>query len=155
MRGAAHGNLTRMSSLRRTPASEKILTLVPTTPNGSAPVRSEQCTGYRAGSGMARRKARDRRRAKRAREGAVNKQLRLGPERAAGGAAALGRPTRQRGLLARIAAWIDLCADCYAATAIYEQLSRLSDGELQRRGLARADLARHVCASAVGSAHSH
>jgi hypothetical protein len=61
----------------------------------------------------------------------------------------------QRGLLAWITAWIDVCADYYAAPAMYEQLSRLSDTELQRRGLARADVARHVCAATDRSRRSH
>jgi hypothetical protein len=34
--------------------------------------------------------------------------------------------------------------DYYAAAAIYQQLSRLSDVELQRRGYSRATLARQV-----------
>jgi hypothetical protein len=45
----------------------------------------------------------------------------------------------------RIADWLATAADYYAAAAIYEQLSRLSDAELQRRGLSRANLARDVC----------
>ena len=48
---------------------------------------------------------------------------------------------------ARIAAWADTCADYYAAAAIYEQLSALSDAELSRRGLSRATLAEEVRAS--------
>jgi hypothetical protein len=44
----------------------------------------------------------------------------------------------------RIATWADTCADYYAAAAMYEQLSRLSDAELARRGLSRATLARDV-----------
>jgi hypothetical protein len=35
-------------------------------------------------------------------------------------------------------------ADYYAAAAIYEQLSRLSDAEPHRRGLPRENLARDV-----------
>ena len=46
---------------------------------------------------------------------------------------------------ARIAAWITTAADYYAAAAAYEHLSKLSDAELQRRGLSRATLARDVC----------
>jgi hypothetical protein len=42
---------------------------------------------------------------------------------------------------ARIADWITTAASYYAAAAVYEQLSRLSDAELQRRGLSRATLA--------------
>jgi hypothetical protein len=46
---------------------------------------------------------------------------------------------------ARIVTWATTCADYYAAAAMYEQLSRLSDPELQRRGLNRETLARDVC----------
>lgn len=45
----------------------------------------------------------------------------------------------------RIADWITTAADYYEAAATYEQLSRLSDAELHRRGLARTTLARDVC----------
>ena len=34
--------------------------------------------------------------------------------------------------------------NAYAATTMYEQLSRLSDAELTRRGMSRNDLHRHV-----------
>src|SRR5262245_26918502 len=44
----------------------------------------------------------------------------------------------------RIVAWADHCADCWAAAAMYEQLSRLSDAELARRGLSRGTLAHDV-----------
>ena len=44
----------------------------------------------------------------------------------------------------RIATWADTCADYYAAAAMYEQLSALSDAELSRRGLSRATLAGEV-----------
>jgi hypothetical protein len=47
----------------------------------------------------------------------------------------------------RLMTWADTCADYYAAAAMYEQLSRLSDSELARRGLARATLARDVRAA--------
>lgn len=43
-----------------------------------------------------------------------------------------------------LAAWIRACGDAYVASAIYEDLSRLSDAELQRRGLSRENLAREV-----------
>ena len=42
--------------------------------------------------------------------------------------------------------WINTCADYWAAAAMYEQLSGLSDDALQRRGLSRANLARDICA---------
>jgi hypothetical protein len=45
----------------------------------------------------------------------------------------------------RPADWLATAADYYAAAAIYEQLCRLSDAELQRRGLSRANLARDTC----------
>jgi len=47
-------------------------------------------------------------------------------------------------LRAHIVAWASTCADSYAATAMYEQLSRLSDAELGRRGITRGDLHRWV-----------
>lgn len=47
-------------------------------------------------------------------------------------------------LYARVADWIETAADRYAAAAMYEQLSKLSDAELQRRGLSRATLACDV-----------
>ena len=53
--------------------------------------------------------------------------------------------------LLSIAMWvrdyIEAMTDHYAAAAIYEQLYRLSDAELHRRGLSRADLARAVAAA--------
>jgi hypothetical protein len=45
----------------------------------------------------------------------------------------------------RIAGWITTAADYYTAAAVYEQLSRLSDAELQRRGFSRGNLARDIC----------
>lgn len=41
--------------------------------------------------------------------------------------------------------WVNSCADHYAAAAMYEQLSRLSNAELYKRGLSRDTLARDVC----------
>jgi hypothetical protein len=50
--------------------------------------------------------------------------------------------------LSAIFGWGGACfrafADYYAAAALYEHLSRLSNAELGRRGLSRATLARHV-----------
>jgi hypothetical protein len=43
--------------------------------------------------------------------------------------------------------WADSCADYYAAATMYEQLSRLSNAELHKRGLSRDTLARDVCQS--------
>ena len=42
------------------------------------------------------------------------------------------------------AAWIRTAADYYAAAAVYQQLSSLSDAELQRHALSRVSLARDV-----------
>jgi hypothetical protein len=53
-----------------------------------------------------------------------------------------------RGALANIAAWMTTCADYHAAAARYEELSRLSDAELERRGLSRDRLARDLCEAA-------
>jgi hypothetical protein len=49
---------------------------------------------------------------------------------------------------------IDTMADYYAAATIYEQLSRLSDAELRRRGLSRANLGREVVAARERSARA-
>jgi hypothetical protein len=49
-----------------------------------------------------------------------------------------------RSMAAGASAWIETCADYYAAAAIYEQLSRLPDSELNRRGLSRATLASDI-----------
>jgi hypothetical protein len=50
-------------------------------------------------------------------------------------------------LLGAVIAWVHAAADYYAAAAMYEDLSRLSDSELTRRGLSRDALARHVRAA--------
>lgn len=41
-----------------------------------------------------------------------------------------------------LATWVRACGNAYVASAIYEDLSRLSDAELKRRGLNRENLAR-------------
>ena len=46
-----------------------------------------------------------------------------------------------------LAVWIHTCADYWAAAATYEQLSRLSDADLDRRGLSRPTLAQDICKS--------
>jgi hypothetical protein len=43
-----------------------------------------------------------------------------------------------------VVVWLKVCADCWAAAALYEELSRLSDAELRRRGLSRDKVARHA-----------
>jgi hypothetical protein len=45
---------------------------------------------------------------------------------------------------ARVRVWFRACADYYAAAAMYEQLSGLSNAELERRGLSRETLARDI-----------
>ena len=44
-----------------------------------------------------------------------------------------------------VAIFVETCAGYYGAAALYEQLSALSDAELQQRGLSRATLAQDVC----------
>ena len=57
-------------------------------------------------------------------------------------------PAQLQKRMSSIARWIadriEAAADHYAAATIYEQLSRLSDAELQRRGIARETLQRNV-----------
>jgi hypothetical protein len=65
---------------------------------------------------------------------------------------AAGKPARSlaswiKSIVGRIATWADTCADYYAAAAMYQQLSALSDAELTRRGLFRATLAHDVRAT--------
>jgi hypothetical protein len=43
-----------------------------------------------------------------------------------------------------LAVWAKTCADSYAAAAIYDDLSRLSDTQLKHRGLSRDILARDL-----------
>lgn len=43
--------------------------------------------------------------------------------------------------------YIDMMADFYAAATLYDELSRLSDAELNRRGLSRDILARDAVAA--------
>ena len=45
---------------------------------------------------------------------------------------------------ARIADTLVVSAQGWGAAILYEELSRLSDAELERRGISRADLARYV-----------
>ena len=40
--------------------------------------------------------------------------------------------------------WFDSCANHYAAARMYESLSRLSDAQLEHRGLSRATLAQDL-----------
>ncbi|MFZ1104730.1 MAG: hypothetical protein WAN86_18090 [Hyphomicrobiaceae bacterium] len=49
-----------------------------------------------------------------------------------------------RSIAAGASAWIETCADYYAASIIYERMAKLSDAELSRRGLSRATLASDI-----------
>jgi hypothetical protein len=51
----------------------------------------------------------------------------------------------------RIVEYIETRADHYAAAAMYQQLSRLSDAELHHRGLSRSTLARDVTGAFGGT----
>ena len=50
-------------------------------------------------------------------------------------------------------AWLNARADYYAAAAIYEQLNKLSNTELHRRGLSRDTLVRDARESCDRTAH--
>jgi hypothetical protein len=65
------------------------------------------------------------------------------------------RRHRLKAWAARVAAAWAACRAYYAATAVYEDLSRLSDAELARRGLDRATLAREACAAAEADRDEH
>jgi hypothetical protein len=52
-----------------------------------------------------------------------------------------------KSLAQRVKAWANTCADYYAAAAMYEHLSGLSNAELHKRGLSRDTLAWDVCQS--------
>ena len=53
----------------------------------------------------------------------------------------------------RVRMWANSCADYYAAASMYEQLSKLSNAELSRRGLSRDTLAREIFRSCDRTAH--
>ena len=52
-----------------------------------------------------------------------------------------------------VTTWANSCADYYAAAAMYEQLSKLSNAELNKRGLSRDTLAQDLCQSCDRTAH--
>jgi hypothetical protein len=60
-------------------------------------------------------------------------------------AISLSRNDRLSALAAYLATWCETCADYYEAATLFEELCRLSNAELQRRGLSRATLAQDVC----------
>ena len=49
--------------------------------------------------------------------------------------------------------WVNSCADYYAAAAMYDQLSKLSNAELHKRGLSRDTLAWDLCQSCDRTAY--
>lgn len=61
---------------------------------------------------------------------------------------------RVRQLLLRCVRFIRYCDDHYAAAAQYDQLSKLSDAALERRGIACGDLHRHVADSLSDRRHN-
>jgi hypothetical protein len=52
-----------------------------------------------------------------------------------------------------LVSWANSCADYYAAAAMYDQLSKLSNAELHQRGLSRDTLARDLCQSCDRTAY--
>ena len=58
-----------------------------------------------------------------------------------------GKPTVLASLWSGLGLWIRTCADYYDAAAAYEDLARLSNAELDRRGLSRDTLARDICST--------
>ncbi len=69
--------------------------------------------------------------------------LLVGTGRRAAPSRSIGRLLRS--IRERISVWATTGADYFAAAGAYQDLSRMSDQELQRRGLSRATLARDVC----------
>ena len=65
----------------------------------------------------------------------------------------MGRVAPERKIKGNQMSWFRTCVDYYEAAALYEELNRLSDAELARRGLDRANLARDVCATHDRSAN--
>jgi hypothetical protein len=61
---------------------------------------------------------------------------------------------RAKQLGARLVEVIDACADSRAAAALYQGLSRLSDAELERRGIPRGELHRCVFEALSSPANS-
>jgi hypothetical protein len=56
------------------------------------------------------------------------------------------QPARDRLTISRqVAEWIGTAADYYSAAGMYERLSGLSEAELHRRGLSRANVGRAAC----------
>jgi hypothetical protein len=77
---------------------------------------------------------------------------RLEAEIASGGKGIVSLARRVTGW---IAALVSSAAHGYAAATVYEELSRLSDAELRRRGLSRTTLAQHISAALRPPAGPH
>ena len=60
------------------------------------------------------------------------------------------RFARLEAFAAGLTTWLAVGRHYYAASARYEDLSRLSDAELERRGLERTTLGQHTCAEGTG-----
>jgi len=63
------------------------------------------------------------------------------------GTGGLGLRARISSMAKWVGDYIKTMAEYYAAATMYEQLSKLSDAELQRRGLSRHTLVRDVVAA--------
>jgi hypothetical protein len=74
---------------------------------------------------------------------ATTQGLAVGTGRRAAYSRSIGRLLRS--IRERMSMWTTTGADYFAAAGAWENLSRLCDQELQRRGLSRATLARDVC----------
>jgi hypothetical protein len=61
-----------------------------------------------------------------------------------GAQATIGWAIGAKHLAARVAEIFSACAASWEAAALYENLSRLSDAELRRRGISRSELHRCV-----------
>jgi hypothetical protein len=70
-------------------------------------------------------------------------------ERTAKHSFALSVRQHSKAVLIGVQEWMRVALNHYRAAAAYEQLSRLSDTELCRRGLSRETLARDVVEAAV------
>lgn len=80
----------------------------------------------------------------------TTRDLSVGTERRTAFRRFLGRLVRS--MREGAAMWARTGADYFAAAGAYENLSRLSDEELRRRGLDRATLGRDVCRAFDSSA---
>jgi len=75
----------------------------------------------------------------------TTRDLAVGTGRRAASSRRIGQLLRS--IRERMSVWATTGADYFAAAGAWEDLSRLCDGELQRRGLSRATLAREVCSA--------